>query len=248
VPQAYSSSHLRRAAYRIGFGVALAAVAGIGWAVWRNARGVEAIRELCASQGGLHISETAEVEGYLDVNAGSKCFGCMESLGSGRYSYVDFYDEGSQLRARQPRYQRMKIGPAGDPSCVDNRQAATRRSASPIGEYGLSSEQCFAIETLNGRPLGFVYDRRHGMLVAKNGAPIGFDELFVADERDKRVLAFSRNYTYKVPLAAWFDMSGGGGTVWANCEGTAGVPFVLSFADRVLLKKEHPSIDSGETR
>jgi len=44
---------LRRAAYRIGFGVAIAAVAGIGWAVWRNARGVEAIRELCASQGGL---------------------------------------------------------------------------------------------------------------------------------------------------------------------------------------------------
>jgi len=93
----------------------------------------------------------------------------------------------------------------------------------------LQTDECFVVDSLDQRPVGFVYGRRYGTIAAPNGVSVAFDELFVSDERDGRELAVSRNYSYFAPLAAWLDMSGGGGVSHTSCDQTAGVPFVTGF-------------------
>src|SRR6185295_2091073 len=92
---------------------AFAAVAGTGWIVWRNARGVEAILEVCRNQGGLRISRTAEADGFLDLTGGH-----MYWAGRGKYAYVDFYAERSTPLSKQAGYQRMTVSTRGDDRCA----------------------------------------------------------------------------------------------------------------------------------
>lgn len=205
--------------------------------------GKTAVEQLCRLDGGLRVAETTNADGYLDMTAGNLCLACLEWLGNGHFSYVDFYvpNDGKGPLVSGPGYFRVTSSKEGDPRCSNYERAIESGQLSPAATYGLSAGRCFAVDRLPGKPEGIVYERNYGKVLAPNGAQVGFDELRVFDSQRNVVLATSKNYSYVSPISRLLDMSGGGGTADADCRATTGIEVPFKFLEKVIIANNDQS-------
>lgn len=169
--------------------------------------GERAVRDACASEGGLEISKTDDVDGYL--NQGSMrdgkqvvvdCFMCASQVARGDFVYVDF-ERTEAMHAGEPGLYRFALGPelAGRANCASGNfvdmpvgQCVTVRKleGATTARYGYRREWT----TRNPFYGGEFREMRHVIYELASGKPIAthryFDYATPAENRGR----FARGY------------------------------------------------------
>jgi hypothetical protein len=207
------------------------------------AKGRAAVAQMCARDGGLSITETVNVRGYLDLRGRSECSSCMEAVGKQRFDYVDA-QLGENRRYDlypEPGYYRHSRARVGDPRCEAYVRGRPNKLIESQKRWGLAPDECIAIELLGFPPQGFVYDQRFHTITTDSGVPLGVVERVIADGRTDKTLAVYRDYVFSSESSLKGDMGGRGGKVDAHCE-DPDEPSVrgLRFVSRILKDPAKP--------
>lgn len=191
---------------------AILAMAAVGLVGCDKARGVAAVKELCAKDGGLKILGTADVPGYLTDFHDYFCTGCIELLGGRAFDYADAHvtDAGRALS----KYYRYSLGQVGDANCEtwQNVPEAGRR----LRELGVKEDECVVVVELSERPAGLALSQRWST-VSYGDVTVRLNEWLLRDETSATTLAQIRDYQFTSKLTAMLDMSGHGGNPDRTC-------------------------------
>lgn len=212
-----------------------------------KAKGIAAVEELCAQDGGERIFDTAYVAGYVTGNGGGNyfCNSCIELLGDRKFEYLDAeVDIGTGAK----RLFRYSLGHADDPRCETWRQ----KSDAPrlLRQLDIREDECVIVTELAGPPNGYVYARRGSTVDVGNRLQVAVDHWEIWHAKSGTVLARVRDYQFTSKLTSLLDMSGHGGNPDATCfKPGAKARLTVTLPERVLRdSRKQTDATDGEIR
>lgn len=177
-----------------------------------KAKGVAAVEDLCAKDGGEHIYATAYAHGYLTDSRSYFCSSCIELLGNRKFEYIDARITGPG--ERDGKYFRYSLGAKGDADCEEWRDPQAERL---LMQLGIREGQCIVVTALPDMPKGYVYVRK-GMRISVDAAiKVVLDEWRLSEIDSGTVVARIRDYQFTSKMSSMLDMSGHGGNPDATC-------------------------------
>src|SRR5687768_10558467 len=114
-----------------------------------KAAGIEAVKELCAKDGGLRVASSAKVQGYLTDFKDYFCTGCVELLVGRDFDYVDAHVTDTGKAGGQ--YYRYSLGRAGDAGCETWQRTA--EAGRLLRQLGVKDDECVIVTELAQRPV-----------------------------------------------------------------------------------------------
>lgn len=178
-----------------------------------KARGVAAVKELCAKDGGERIFQTTYAAGYLTNDDSYFCRLCIELLGDRKFEYVDSHHTGVGEYAG--RYFRYSLGKRGNETCEDWVGVPVEADRL-LRQLDIQENECVVVAELPERPVGPALSQQWRTLV-RDGVTVRLNEWTLTDERRGILLAQVKDYQFTSKLTAFLDMSGGGGNPDARC-------------------------------
>lgn len=114
---------------------------------WFYTPGMGELRELCEKDGGTHIQQVVEVEGYFD-DYWKNCTGCYTGIFDKGYEYLEINkrkpDYGLSLLGEEMGYWRIYRAKAGDPNCpLKENERIAAKYWKPINEFYAAGNCCY---------------------------------------------------------------------------------------------------------
>jgi hypothetical protein len=183
---------------------ALLAVVALSLVGCDKAKGIAAVKELCAKDGGERIFDTTYVAGYLTHDRRDYfCDVCIEQLGDRKFEYVD-----ARVRVGNgsERFFRYTLGKLGDPRC----ESWSRKFDAPrlLRQLDIAEDECVIASELAGPPDGYTYARHGSRVDVGNQIQVVVDDWVLSDAKSGAVLARVRDYQFTSKLTSLLDMSG----------------------------------------
>jgi hypothetical protein len=211
------------------------AVTALGFAGCDKPRGIAAVKELCAKDGGLRVDDTVFVDGYLAPEGTPRCIPCRDYLPKRLFEYVETYlpDGSGYLGDSGPGYYRYTLSTIGDVRCEGSERDPIFRQAK--ASWGFRENECLAVERLPDRISQFSWKRQQDTLRIDGDIEIARYDFVVFEIDSHRVLARHRDYAFTSKTARFFgSIAAGGANPDLRCHGIGPWSDVRGLLQQVL--------------